>query len=125
MGKKICLDSDVVIDAIKNHEYYVKLGYLFQNNELYITTITIFELYQRTSNLDVIEEMISHLKVLDFDTSSAILASTILKNLKKGGTTIPVRDLFIGSIAITNNCELLTNNIKDFKNIPNLKLVQV
>jgi predicted nucleic acid-binding protein len=43
--------------------------------------------------------------------------------LKKSGTIIADMDLMIASIAIENNCTLLTNNLKHFERISELRVV--
>ncbi len=123
MGEKICLDTNVIINSLKDDFYYKELRQKLVDKELYITTITLFELYQRKTNIEEINIFISNLKILDFNTTSAILASNLFKLLKSKGITIEYRDLFIASITLVNDCELLTNNTKDFKNIPKLRII--
>lgn len=122
MDTKICLDTDVSIEILKNTTTASKLLDLTKDSEVYITTISIFELLLRETNLDVIEKLLSKTAVLDFSEFSARKAAEIFKDLKRKGQMIPLRDLLIASTTIANNCTLATLNIKDFKNIKDLKL---
>ncbi len=125
MGTKVCIDTDVLINSLKNHFYHEHIRETLVNKELYITTVTVFELYKRQTNIDKVQFLISGFNVLDFNISAALVASILFKYLQNKGIPVDHRDLFIAAISLANDCELLTNNIKDFKNIPNLKLVQV
>ena len=123
MDTKICLDTDVSIEILKNTTKASKLLDLTKDSEVYITTISIFELLLRETNLDAIEKFLLRTAVLDFSELSARKAAEIFKNLKRKGQLMPLRDLLIASIAIANNCTLATLNVKDFENIKDLKLL--
>lgn len=47
----------------------------------------------------------------------------IKSNLHKSGKNVEDFDIMIASIAIANNLTMVTNNTKDFANIPDLKVV--
>ncbi|MEK6808738.1 MAG: type II toxin-antitoxin system VapC family toxin [Nanoarchaeota archaeon] len=123
MDTKICLDSDVSIEILKNTAKASKLLDLTKDSEIYITTISIFELLLRETNLEAIEKLLAKTAVLDFSELSARKAAEIFKDLRKKGRMTSVKDLIIASTAISNNCTLATLNIKDFKNIKELKLL--
>lgn len=97
---------------------------LIKDSEVYVSTISIFELSLRETNLDPIEILLSKTAVLDFSEPCARKAAEIFKDLKASGKMIPLRDLLIASTAIENNCTIATLNIKDFKNIKGLKLLK-
>ncbi|MBI2650353.1 type II toxin-antitoxin system VapC family toxin [Candidatus Woesearchaeota archaeon] len=123
MDTKICLDTDVSIEVLKNTPKSHQLLDLIKDSEVYITTISVFELLLRETNLDAIEKLLLKTAVLDFSELSARKAAEIFKDLKIKGQMIPLRDLLIASTAIANNCTLATLNIKDFRNIKNLTLL--
>lgn len=125
MDTKLCLDTDVSIEILKNTAKAPKLLDLAKSSEVYIATISIFELLLRETNLEAIEKLLSKADVLDFSETSARKAAEIFKDLKRKGQMIPMRDLFIASTAIANNCALATLNIKDFKNIKELKILEI
>ena len=123
MDTKICLDTDVSIEVLKNTHKSHQLLDLIKDSEVYITTISVFELLLRETNLDAIEKLLLKTAVLEFSELSARKAAEIFKDLKIKGQMIPLRDLLIASTAISNNCTLATLNIKDFRNIKNLTLL--
>ncbi|MBS3104883.1 type II toxin-antitoxin system VapC family toxin [Candidatus Woesearchaeota archaeon] len=123
MDTKVCLDTDVSIEILKNTTKASKLLDLTKDSEVYITTISIFELLLRETNLDAIEKLLLRTAILDFSELSARKAAEIFKDLKIKGQMIPLRDLLIASTAIANNCALATLNIKDFRNVKNLALL--
>mgnify|MGYP001576390840 CR=1 FL=1 len=125
MDKKICLDSDISIEILKNTEKGINFLNLIEKDQVYITTISIFELCLREKNLSHIEELLSRVNILDFSEVSAKKSSEILRNLKSRGEMIDIRDLFIASTAIVNDCVLATLNKKHFKNIKELKIISV
>ena len=123
MDTKVCLDTDVSIEVLKNTPKSHQLLDLIKDSEVYITTISVFELLLRETNLDAIEKLLLKTTVLDFSELSARKAAEIFKDLKRKGQMIPLRDLLIASTAIANNCTLATLNAKDFRNIKNLALL--
>lgn len=125
MDTKVCLDTDVSIEILKNTAKASKFLDLIKDSEVYITTISIFELLLRETNLDAIEKLLSKTSILDFSELSARKAAEIFKDLKRKGQIIPLRDLLIASTTIANNCTLATLNIKDFKNVKDLKLLKI
>ncbi len=124
MDKKICLDTDVCIAIINRKGPYQNLLTKLLYSRVFISTISLFELFLRTTNMEPVEKFIKDLEILDFDSTSARKASEVRKALKSEGKEIEIRDLFIASTAIINDCTLATLNIKDFKNIKDLKLLE-
>lgn len=124
MDQKVCLDTDACIAIINRKGTYQGLLAKLLYSRVFISTITLFELFLRTYNIEPVEKFIKDLEILDFDSTSARKASELKKALKSEGKEIEIRDLFIASTAIINDCTLATLNIKDFKNIKDLKLLE-
>ena len=123
MDEKICLDTDVCIEIVKGNK---NLNHFFETDNLpYVSTITVFELLLRKTNLDKIDFLLSKVNILNFDEVSAKKASYIYKELEKFGELIEFRDIFIASISIINNCTLATLNKKHFSRIKGLKLLEI
>lgn len=121
MDKKICLDSDKIINFLKNKDNSIE-QLLNENYWMYTTTINAFELRLRNTNLKLVEEFLQKIQILPFDDLSSATAAEIHKKLKSEGKMIDIRDLFIASISIRNGAKLLTNNKKHFERIENLEL---
>ena len=122
MAEKICLDTDVCIGIIKGEPRAEKVSDLIGSGELFVASITIFELYLRKEKLQEIGDFLDGILVLDFDKDCAMKASDIQKELKSKGNIIELRDIFIASVAVNNKCILATFNKKHFSKINNLEL---
>jgi len=73
-------------------------------------------------NLKVIEPFLDSFEVLEFTKNSSLIFAKEKARLKKGDNIIADMDLMIASTAIENDCTLISNNIKHFDRIQNLKL---
>jgi len=123
LDQKICLDTDVVISILKGDDRFHSLLDGVLQSEVFISVVTLFELFLRDTNLKDIEEFRERVVILNFDESASRRASAIYKSLKKKGMLVGTSDIFIAAICIVNNCKLVTFNKKDFENINELKLI--
>ncbi len=126
----VCLDSDIIIDFLKEKEHAVKIIKKLQDNHhlLSTTSVNTFELYkgiiknQDTKSIDSLDRLLNNLKIYNFDLSSSKKAADIFENLKLKGEIIDLADIMIASIALANNETLLTNNKKYFQRINELAI---
>ncbi|MBI4452038.1 type II toxin-antitoxin system VapC family toxin [Candidatus Woesearchaeota archaeon] len=125
MAEKICLDTDVCIGIINGESRAERLRSLIFDSEIFVVSVTVFELYLRLDNLDKIANFLANASLISFDGNSAIQASNIYKELKSKGAIIDFRDVLIASSAMANNCTLATFNKKHFSKISNLKLLDI
>ena len=123
MEQKVCLDTDVVIAILNNEERAVKAVEKIGNGNVFITTITLFELLLRKTNLQAIEIFRNKVYVLDFNEEAARKASDIFKELQNKGRMTDIRDVFIASICIANGGSLSTFNKKHFEHIKEISLI--
>lgn len=121
MEPPVCLDTDIIINFLKNESPEME-ELLIQGQEIFVTSISAYELRLRKTNLEVIEKILSTLQILPFDDLSSQIAATINKDLKDKRRTIDIRDIFIAATCIRNNCTLLTKNKKHFKPIKELEI---
>lgn len=129
MGQKICVDSDVLINFLRNEPEAVAFINTYKDTELAITPINIFELYRgayhtkaQRHNLWIVEHLLRKLTVLPFTALAAKYAGEMYAELSAQGNAIDMRDLFIGVIAIVHGFAVKTNNKKDFSRIEGLQL---
>ena len=66
------------------------------------------------------ESHLSGFRILTLDESSAKFSDRFRKDKKT--RTIRLKDLLIACICLAYDATLVTRNVKDFKNIPNLRL---
>ncbi len=123
MENKICLDSNIIIDILKNKENILEILNK-TTGEFYTTTINIFEVLNGKKSEEA-HLLLNSLKKEVFDTESATIASNLFKKLKDRGNLIDARDLFIASICISKEMHLLTRNKNHFERLKKygLKLV--
>lgn len=124
MDKRLCLDTDVCIDILKGHERIENLLSILKDSYTCISTVTMFELLLRKTNLDVVEKFISLVDKINFNEDVARVASKIFKDLKERNTIIEIRDIFIAATAIANNCDLATFNKRGFARIKDVRLIE-
>jgi tRNA(fMet)-specific endonuclease VapC len=72
-------------------------------------------------NIDLIEKLLLQVKVYPI-SSTLYLYGEEKARLSRSGEIISDFDLLIGCTAIKHNCILVTENIKEFKRIQNLKI---
>lgn len=125
MGQKVCLDSDIAIEIVKNKERGLQISEELAGIDVHLTVVGLFELLMRKTNLEAVEEFVKRTTLLGFDEKAARKASEIDKELKKNGTPVAFRDVFIAATALVNECALATLNIKDFSRIKGLKLLKL
>ncbi len=73
-------------------------------------------------NFDALEKFTVSLEVLPYDSKASYVYGKIRKNLESKGTPIGSMDTLIAAHAISSNSILVTNNEKEFRRIPELKI---
>jgi tRNA(fMet)-specific endonuclease VapC len=123
------LDTNIVIYVIKRRPLEV-LG-VFNSNatRMAISVITLAELMhgaekssKPTENLAVVEDFCSRLSVLPYTEKAAQHYGQIRAALDKKGEPIGVNDLHIAAHARSEGLILVTNNEKEFANVPSLQI---
>jgi tRNA(fMet)-specific endonuclease VapC len=61
--------------------------------------------------------------IFTLDDNVIELAADIYSYLRENGKTVDDADILIAAIVIKNNGKLITNNVKHYKNIENLSLI--
>jgi tRNA(fMet)-specific endonuclease VapC len=124
--RKICVDSDVLIELLRNNEK-VKSVLVSLDADFFITTVNYYEVWGGRKDEEIISPFLDNFVVIDFDKSSSIIAGNIRKKLREKGDLVDVRDIFIASSCINSDLELLTLNLKHFERMKKfgLKLVKV
>ena len=125
----VCLDTDVLINLLRNDGNTVSLiKNLEKSNKITTTVINNFELWKgfyRTKSIKDEKaslELLNIISLLEFDEKASKKAAEIFEYLKRKGKIVDALDVMIASIVITNGESLLTFNKKHFENIPGIKL---
>lgn len=122
------IDTNICIALLNNNTQAVtKFNRFF--SQCYLSIIVVSELYkgvycsqQVTKNLETLTQFIELLPVVQFDLDAAIEFGRIQSELRIIGKPTGEFDALIASVARSRGDILVTNNIKDFENISNLKL---
>lgn len=124
------LDTNICIYAIKNRPPEV-LRCLKANMEqgLFISSITLAELRHGVEqsaspakNERALLQFLSILEVLPFDDAAALEYGKIRAFLQKRGTPIGSFDTLIAAHARAEDMTLVTNNVREFARVPNLRV---
>ncbi len=128
--ENICLDTDFIVDFLRNKKEAIEFIKLNEKeNNLSTTYINLFELYygawksnNSKNNLEALEKFSEKIEILNLNKESVKEAGKQLTLLEKSGEPIDFRDLLIGTIALVNNYSVKTNNLKHFSKIKGLVL---
>jgi tRNA(fMet)-specific endonuclease VapC len=124
------LDTNVCSEHLKRPRGLMH-RFMQHSGGLFIPTIVLGELYTwaylRPDPLGLIarleNELLLDLKIIEFDKASAEVFGKTRAGLLKKGLDVSRIDLMIGSMALAHDKTLVTHNTADFRNIPNLRIV--
>ena len=119
-----CLDTSVIIDILRgDNNIKFKVAELSNKGEIFLTPITLCELYKgaysfhnQDEKIKDVEKFISFFQILNFDKFSCREFGKFYAKLKKSGVIICDFDLIIASIVKVNDLILITRD-KHFKNL--------
>ena len=121
------LDTNIVIYVLKRRPIEALEIFNKNANRMAISSITLSELMYGAEksqsvakNLEAIEDFTSHLEVLPYDAKASQSYGQIKSALEKKGNIIGENDIHIAAHAISQGLILVTNNVKEFKRVPNL-----
>lgn len=135
----LILDSSVVIAAERRGDTIERLLQRVVNvagdQEGALSAIGLTELVhgiyraqttdKRTRREAFIEELLVALTVYPFTTEAARLAGKLDGEQQSRGVVIPLADLLIGATALSLGYSVLTVNIRHFRQVPGLSVVQL
>lgn len=126
---KYLLDTNIAIYTIKNRPPEVREAFKAHDGQMGISTVTLMELIygaeasgQVERNLRVIEGFAARLEVLPYDREAAAQTGQLRAELKKAGRPIGPYDEMIAGHARAKGLVMVTNNMKQFENVPGLRL---
>ena len=127
---RVMLDTNICIYVIKQRPQSVLQRFSsFSIGDLGISVITLAELEYGASksnqpgrNRQALGEFISLLEVAAFDRHATVAYGNIRALLERRGRPIGSMDLLIAAHALSLDVRLATNNVKEFRRVPNLQL---
>ena len=126
---KFLLDTNICIYMIKNNPPEVRKHFqAVTPGDVFISSVTVAELHYgveksiaREKNRSALEAFLLSLVIAPFDLNSAIVYGKVRDALERQGTPIGGMDMLIAAQAMARDFTLVTNNLKEFQRIPNLK----
>ncbi|MCC6142062.1 MAG: type II toxin-antitoxin system VapC family toxin [Nitrospira sp.] len=127
---KLMLDTNICIYLIKQQPPSVLERFLSHPvGDIGISSITVAELdygasksRQASKNRAALEQFIAPLDVASFDREAASAYGKLRAVLEQKGTPIGNMDLLIAAHALSLGVRLITNNGREFKRVPGLKV---
>lgn len=123
------LDTNICIYIIKNKPTVIaKKFQSFQIGDIAVSSIVLSELafgvynsayLQR--NLSALQEFMQPIEILAYDENAAYAYGEIRAHLKQKGSPIGQLDIMIAAHAVSLNAVLVTNNVKKFSRVKNLR----
>jgi len=113
---KILLDSDVIINILKKKEETIKRLMLFSESELYISPITVAEVFAGAKNkeIETINKLFSYFKIAEINYYIGKIAGSYAKKYKKAFCGISLEDYLIAATAKYYNLSLWSYNKKHY-----------
>ena len=127
---KYLLDTNICIYLIKKSPQKVFARFRqLSVGEVGLSVITYAELEYGVSrshdparNRIALSEFLAPLEMLDFPVQAAPLYGTLRASLVRSGRMIGPLDLLIAAHALHLGATLITNNLKEFSRVPDLKI---
>jgi len=128
---KFLVDTDWIIKFLRGHQKTVAVLSRLYDEGFGISIITFSEVYEgvyrfEDEKRDELEEnfrnFLTGVQILNIDENIGKIFAEQRAKLRKENKLIDNFDLLIGVTALYYNLELLTNNVKHFERIENLKL---
>ncbi|NJO98392.1 MAG: type II toxin-antitoxin system VapC family toxin [Pleurocapsa sp. CRU_1_2] len=127
---KFLLDTNICIYIIKQKPPEVLQKFNAYNvGDIGLSAITVAELEfgvhksqfpQR--NQQALTQFLLPLQIVDFDNAAAVVYGKLRATLENRGMLIGSLDTLIAAHALSLQVTLITNNVKEFNRVPNLKL---
>ena len=123
------VDTDICSAHLKGVDS-VSNRFLQYAGELYVSTVTLGELYTWASrgksplgHLQGLIILLSDMTILDVDHDVAQKFGEIRAQLLDQGRPVPGMDLLIAATALVHGLTLVTHNVRHFVNMPELTVV--
>jgi tRNA(fMet)-specific endonuclease VapC len=127
---KFMLDTNTCIYIIKRKPPdVIERFYQTEISQIGISSITLSELLYGVSksskpeqNQMALMQFVAPMEVLPYGDDAALCYGDLRAHLEKQGTPIGALDMLIAAHALSIDCTLVTNNVKEFIRIPKLKI---
>jgi tRNA(fMet)-specific endonuclease VapC len=118
-----CIDTNIFVEFLRGNKEIINKFNNTSSNDIFISPITLCELYQGVYlsnkiglNIQELNEFIDDFSILDFNKKISEEFGKEFARLKKIGKQIPEFDLIIACFAKVNNLVLVTRDKNHFVN---------
>lgn len=123
---KFLLDTNAVIAVIAGNSGLISRLSEHVPSDFAVPSVVMYELYWGAYKSGKVAENVARVdalrfEVLDLTAADGKAAGLIRANLKVKGTPIGAYDLLIAGQAVARSLILITNNVKEFCRVENLK----
>ena len=127
---KIMLDTNICIYLIKKQPSSVLERFTtFPVGDIGISVVTLAELHygveksrHQARNRTALDQFIAPLEVAEFDREASHVYGRLRAVLEETGTLVGGMDLLIAAHAVSLGARLVTNNVREFRRIPGLRV---
>jgi tRNA(fMet)-specific endonuclease VapC len=123
------LDTNICIYVIKNYPSKLRERFNRLAEQLCISSITLAELHygaeksaRRLENLQAIEQFSARLDVLSFPAKAAVHFGQIRAEVERLGKPVGPLDMLIGAHARAEGLIVVTNNAREFRRLPGVRV---
>lgn len=121
------IDTSIFIEYLRSkNRVQTILANLPIDSVLYVSSITIFELYSGATDIrkrQDVDALLQGVFILPLNAATAKNAGLIYQDLRKRGSMIEVTDILIAATALANDLPVKTLNIGHFQRISELVIL--
>jgi len=121
------VDTTIFIEHLRSRDKQkTTLAGFSSNVILYVSTVTVFELFcgaTDTVKYRDVQTILENLLILPVNAAIGEKAGEIFRNLRSKGLMIEVSDILIAATALVNNLPVKTLNVRHFSRIDGLSFM--
>ena len=125
------LDSCIIIEFLRSNKSVTKkiVDASTSGDTLVVCSVAYYEVMRGFDKMKPtrkqikFEQLYSETEHFILDDKAATIAAEIYRYLSKRGQKIEDTDILIAAITLANDAVLMTDNVKHFERVPNLKVV--
>jgi tRNA(fMet)-specific endonuclease VapC len=123
------IDTNICIYVMRGEVPRIRERFNRLAEQLSISAVTLGELHygveksgRRRENLEALDHFAARLAVLPFDAKAAAHYGDLRAEFERAGTPIGSNDLLIGAHARAEGLTVVTNNMREFRRLPGVKV---